>query len=152
MLVVHKVNMKNQLEIAQQFIKENFGDQVKSDPGEGESFHYKWMSEPNNTAVQFYQQKETIYWVAYYHSGLKIEENLHLKLLNYLNGWTHNGTFMLLLDKNIGESTISLEQTHFCMYHTYSLEELNHFMFGLYQRIHVYRFSIENLLEKEMSI
>ena len=59
---------------------------------------------------------------------------------------------MLILDKNIGESTISLEQTHFCMYHTYSIEELNHFMFGLYQRIHVYRFSIENLLEKEMSI
>ena len=44
--------MKNQLEKAQQFIKENFGDQVKSQPGEGESFHYNCISELDKETVK----------------------------------------------------------------------------------------------------
>ena len=68
-----------------------------------------------------------------------------LELLNWLNGWSHYGTFTLFRDPK----KISLEQTHFA-YSDYKVDELFSFYEHLMKRMTIYYLSSDMVFEEHI--
>ena len=76
------------------------------------------------------------------------DEYKMLQLLNWLNGWSHYGIFTYSQQEKI----VFYEQTHFCRFFEYTVEEINDFYRQMIKRISIYKLSADDVFNNGTDI
>ena len=119
------------------------GTPAELKPNEGEKFRFGWRTK--DTLYELFQLGDCLYFCGATEKHSGEDEKKILELLNWLNGWSHYGTFTLCYRPK----TVSLEQTHFA-YSDYKFEELFSFLDQFMKRMTLYYLSSDMVFEENI--
>ena len=126
------------------YLKEKTGSSpTEKSPKEGESFRFEWII--RGDFYELFLMGDCLYLCGLTEKNAERDQQKLLELLNWLNGWSHYGTFTLFCDTK----KISLEQTHFA-YSNYKVEELLSFYDQLMKRMTIYYLSSDMVFEEDI--
>jgi len=126
------------------YLKERTGvSPTEKSPKEGETFRFEWTT--RGDFYELFLMGDCLYFCGLTEKNSERNQQKLLELLNWLNGWSHYGTFTLFRDPK----KISLEQTHFA-YSDYKVEELFSFYDQLMKRMTIYYLSSDMVFEEDI--
>ena len=120
------------------------GSPSEKSPKEGESFRFEWIT--RDDFYELFLMGDCLYLCGLTEKNAKRDQHKLLELLNWLNGWSHYGTFTFFFRD---PKKISLEQTHFA-YSDYKFEELFSFYDQLMKRMTIYYLSSDMVFEEDI--
>lgn len=131
------------LKVFEHLKKTTGGIPAELKPNEGEKFRFGWRTK--DTLYELFQLGDCLYFCGATEKHSGEDEKKILELLNWLNGWSHYGTFTLCYRPK----TVSLEQTHFA-YSDYKFEELFSFLDQFMKRMTLYYLSSDMVFEENI--
>jgi hypothetical protein len=146
--------MEKQEKIIRQFFSDR--ERKKGDspselkPREGEKYILGWQmkTDDGHAYYELFQMGDVLYFTASTKTLADKDEHKILQLLNWLNGWSHYGIFTYAPK----QKTVLYEQTHFCRFFEYTVEEINDFYRSMIKRLHVYHRSADDVFNNEVDI
>jgi hypothetical protein len=107
----------------------------------GEKYRFGWRmkGDQGESTYELFQMGDCLYFTADTRTLANNDEYKMLQLLNWLNGWSHYGIFTYSQQEKI----VLYEQTHFCRFFEYTVEEINDFYRQMIKRISIYKLSAE---------
>jgi hypothetical protein len=139
--------MDKQEKIIRQFISDFEKRQGSAprevDPTNGEKYLFVWRmkSDKGEALYELFQLGDCLYFTARTETLADNDEFRMLKLLNWLNGWSHYGIFTYAPHQKI----VLFEQTHFCRFFEYSVDEIHHFHRQTMKRVSTYHLSADDI-------
>ena len=138
------VNQYHQvLKVFEHLKKMTGGAPTELKPNVGEKFRFGWMT--RDDYYELFQLGDCLYLCGATEKNAEKDENKLFELINWLNGWSHYGTFTLCYNPK----KVSLEQTHFA-YSDYKFEELFSFYDQLMKRMTIYYLSSDMVFEENI--
>jgi hypothetical protein len=110
-------------------------------PRSGEKYRFAWRMEgvEGKTYYELFQMGACLYFTAETETFDDNDELKMLQLLNWLNGWSHYGIFT----NAPRQKRVFYEQTHFCRFSEYSIEEVNDYCQQMIKRMSIYYLSAD---------
>jgi len=146
--------MEKQERIVRQFFSDlkskNGVSPVEQAPRDGEKYLFSWRmkSDKGEAIYELFQMGDCLYFTARTQTQADNDEFRILKLLNWLNGWSHYGIFTYAPK----QKTVLYEQTHFCRLFEYTVEEIYSFYVQSIRRVNVYHLSADDVFNNEVDI
>ena len=146
--------MEKQEEIVRQFFAEMEKKQGQSpkelSPRDGEKYRFTWQMSggEGKSYYEMFQMGDCLYLTADAETSAEYDELKMLQLLNWLNGWSHYGTFTYDPSSNL----VLYEQTHFCRYFEYNVHEIDDFFKQMIKRMSIYFLSADTVTKGETDV
>ena len=117
-------------------------------PRSGEKYRFAWKMEGDQGDRHTNFSRWSDYYLTADTQTFDNDEYKMLQLLNWLNGWSHYGIFTYSQQEKI----VFYEQTHFCRFFEYTVEEINDFYRQMIKRISIYKLTADDVFNNGTDI
>jgi hypothetical protein len=119
-------------------------------PRSGEKYRFAWRAkgDEGKSYYEIFQMGDCLYLTADIQTLADNDEYQMLQLLNWLNGWSHYGIFTHAPHQKL----VCYEQTHFCRYFEYTVEEIDDFYRQMNKRVALYHLSADDIFNNGTDI
>jgi hypothetical protein len=114
-------------------------------------FSWKMAGDQGQSYCELTQIGDCLYLTADTQTLANNDEFKMLQLLNWLNGWSHYGIFTFSPNAP-GGKTVAYEQTHFCRFFEYTVEEIGDFFHQMINRMSIYHLSADDVFNNGTDI
>ena len=132
-------------------IKETQGQFPKElAPRAGEKYRFAWRAkgDEGKSYYELFQMGDCLYLTADIQTLADNDEYQMLRLLNWLNGWSHYGIFTYSPPQKL----VCYEQTHFCRYFEYTVGEIYDFYRQMNKRVAIFYLSADDVFNNGTDI